>query len=251
MRRDIENQLSIMEQFADWAKKYGKDMFPFEQIKEYRRKLKRIYSALEENCSVAAYGESQVGKSYLMSSLLSSPGKPFVITNNGVDYSFIDDINPSGGNTTKTESTGVVTRFTVKENDPGMKDYVRVKNLTVADIIMLLTDTYYKDIKVDVDKSLRYDQINSQINDLQQIWKGKQRIVQEILTEDDVEDICDYMKEILGNSAASVAQSDFRNIISKNIQYVSADKWVKVFGLLWNNNSEMDRFSHSSLENTV
>ena len=176
-----------------------------------------------------------------MSSLLSSPGKPFVITNDGKDYSFIDDINPSGGNTTKTESTGVVTRFTVKNSNPKMKDYVRIKNLTIADIVMLLTDTYYNDIKIDVSKSLKYDEINNQIKDLQPIWAGRQHTFQEILTEDDVKDICDYIKDILGNSVASVLQSEFRSLITKNIQYIPSDKWVNVFSLLWNNNSEMNR----------
>lgn len=242
MRHDIENQLAIIEQSIDWAKKYGKeDTFPIEQMKEYRRVLKRYYSALEENCSAAAYGESQVGKSYLMSSLLSSPGKPFVITNNGHDYSFIDEINPSGGNTTKTESTGVVTRFTVSEGDLKMKDYVKVKNLTVSDIIMLLADTYYNDIKIDVSNSLRYDDINERIDKLQPIWVGKQCAVQEILTEDDIKDICDYIKDVLGSSAASVVQSKFRNVIGKNIQYIPSEKWTDVFALLWNNNPEMNR----------
>lgn len=96
-----------------WAKEHGKESFPCNTFKDWRRRLKRIYAALEEKCSVAAYGESQVGKSYLMSSLLSSPNSPFVITNGGKAYSFIDDINPSGGNNAKIESTGVVTRFTL------------------------------------------------------------------------------------------------------------------------------------------
>lgn len=42
-----------------------RSLFPYDVFKEYRRKIRRILSALEENCSAAAYGESQVGKSYL------------------------------------------------------------------------------------------------------------------------------------------------------------------------------------------
>ena len=35
MRYDIENQLAIIEQSIDWAKKYGKeDTFPIEQMKD-------------------------------------------------------------------------------------------------------------------------------------------------------------------------------------------------------------------------
>ena len=94
MLQDIEKHIALIDGSIAWAKEYDKESFPYEVFKEYRRKLRRIYSALEENCSAAAYGESQVGKSYLMSSLLSSPNSPFVITNAGKSYSFIDGLNP-------------------------------------------------------------------------------------------------------------------------------------------------------------
>jgi hypothetical protein len=101
--------------------------------------------------------ESQVGKSYLMSSLLSSPEAPFVITNAEKSFSFIDDINPSGGNNAKVESTGVITRFTLQKDNNLMKDYVKILNLSVVDIILLLTDSYYNDIKINPDNVLKYE----------------------------------------------------------------------------------------------
>ena len=114
MIQDIDNHISIINDSLAWAKEYGKDSFPTEQFREYRRKLSKIRKALISKCSAAAYGESQVGKSYLMSSLLSSSEHPFVIENNGQEYSFIDELNPSGGNNAKIESTGVITRFSIK-----------------------------------------------------------------------------------------------------------------------------------------
>lgn len=47
-----------------------------------------------------------------------------------------------------------------------MKDFVRVKNLSVADIIMLLADSYYNDLKINPDSILRYDDINARLNSL-------------------------------------------------------------------------------------
>ena len=73
MLQDIEKHIALIDDSISWAKEFDKESFPYEVFKEYRRKLRRIHAALEENCSAAAYGESQVGKSYLMSSLLSSP----------------------------------------------------------------------------------------------------------------------------------------------------------------------------------
>lgn len=161
MIQDINSQIAVIERSIEWAKKFGKDSFPVEELKEYRRTLRRIANSLEENCSAAAYGESQVGKSYLMSSLLSTADSPFVITNDGKEYSFIDALNPSGGNTSQTESTGVITRFTINNDNETMKDFVKIKNLSVSDLLMLLVDSYYNDLKLDSSKVLLHDAINA------------------------------------------------------------------------------------------
>jgi len=241
MVQNIKLQISIIERSIAWANKYGKDTFPIEGLKEYRRRLKKIYDSLEENCSSAAYGESQVGKSYLMSSLLSTPESPFVITNKDKTYSFIDKINPSGGNTSKTESTGVITRFTINNNNEAMKDFVKINNLTVADIIMLIVDSYYNDLKIDTSTVLKYDEINKEIIGLNHLWSDKTTVVQSFLTEDDVMDVCDYVTDIVGNNAISITHSDFKKVIPLIIQYVSCDNWTKIFCLLWNKNPELNR----------
>ena len=154
---DIQTGLGLIQESLKWADTYGKESFPRDVFKNYRRKMKTIGEALSENCSAAAYGESQVGKSYLMSSLLSSPNAPFVIENKGRQYNFIDEINPSGGNVSKNESTGVITRFTLRKGNEKMKDFVKVKNLSVIDIILLITDSYYNDLKINPDSVLKYE----------------------------------------------------------------------------------------------
>lgn len=239
MLQDIERHIDIIDKSLAWAKDFKKDSFPYDVFKEYRRKLKRIRKALSEKCSAAAYGESQVGKSYLMSSLLSSPDMPFVITNGGKDYSFIDEINPSGGNNAKVESTGVITRFTLQNNDDSrMKDFVRISNLSVVDIILLLTDSYYNDIKIAPDNVLKYDDINKQLDQMEALWSS--HVVQhDKIDEDDIKDIYDYIHDIIGNVASGVIQSNFFKIIASVIKYVAYDKWVDVFSLLWNRNAEI------------
>ena len=220
MLQDIKQHIDLVDGSIAWAKEFGKESFPYDVFKEYRRKLKRIYAALEENCSAAAYGESQVGKSYLMSSLLSSPNSPFVITNAGKSYSFIDDINPSGGNNAKIESTGVITRFTLSQGCSTMSDFVKVRNLSVVDIILLLADSYYNDIKINQDSVLRYDDINKALEDMNGLWASK-IVVQNEIDEDDVKDITDYIHDVIGNAAAGVNQSNFCKIVAPVIQYVS------------------------------
>ena len=238
MIQDIEKHIELIESSIAWAKEFGKDSFPVSVFKEYRRKLRKIRSALEENCSAAAYGESQVGKSYLMSSLLSSADSPFVIQNGGRSYSFIDELNPSGGNNAKIESTGVITRFTISKGEHSMSDYVKVRLLSVVDIILLIADSYYNDIKLNPDTILKYDEINKALEGMSGLWNAKIKQQSEI-DDDDIKDIHDYIKDVIGNNAASVYQSNFCKIVAPVIQYVSYDKWVEIFSLLWNKNAEM------------
>ncbi len=238
MIQDIDKHLELIDRAIVWSEKFRREAFPVNVFKEYRRKLRRIHSAVEGNCSAAAYGESQVGKSYLMSSLLSSSDAPFVIQNSGKSYSFIDEINPSGGNTNKIESTGVITRFTISKGDSPTKDYVRAKLLSVVDIILLIADSYYNDIKLDTDKILKYTDINSSLDGISGLWRSRV-VVQSEITEDDIKDICDYVKDVIGNNAVSVIQSNFCKVVAPVIQFISYDNWVEIFSLLWNKNEEM------------
>lgn len=240
MIQDIDNHISIINDALSWAKEFGKESFPVEQFKEYRRRLSKIRKALSGNCSAAAYGESQVGKSYLMSSLLSSSDSPFVIENNGREYSFIDELNSSGGNNTKIESTGVITRFTINKNEGLRPNQIKIVNLTVVDIILLLVDSYYNDIKINLDTTLSADAINRELESLAVLWNGR-RIQHNTICEDDIRDINDYIKDVIGNNAAAIYQSNFCRTIAPVIQYVSYDKWVDIFSLLWNKNSEINR----------
>ncbi len=240
MIQDIDKNIAIVNDTLRWAKEYGKESFPVDQFKEYRRKLSKIRKALTGNCSAAAYGESQVGKSYLMSSLLSSAEHPFVIEYAGREYSFIDQINPSGGEKKKIESTGVVTRFTIRKGDHVLKDCVKIENLSVIDLILLLADSYYNDIKIDVETSLTSEAINRELDSLAHLWAGK-TVQHQIITEDDIRDINDYIKDVIGNNAAAVFQSNFCRVIAPVIQYIPYDKWVDVFSLLWNKNPELNR----------
>lgn len=238
MLQDIDRHIEIVNEALKWAETHKKKSFPAEQFKEHRRKLKRIRRSLVSNCSAAAYGESQVGKSYLMSSLLSSADQPFVIENEGRYYNFINDLNPSGGNNAKIESTGVITRFTLKRDKGKAPGLIKIRNLSVPDIVLLLADSYYNDIKINQETVLRYDQINQELENMAGMWLGTKKVY-DIITEDDIKDINDYMREVVGNAAAGVNQSNFAKTIAPVIQNIPPDKWSAIFSLLWNKNAEV------------
>ncbi len=246
MIENIDKHLSLVGESVDWATKYNLAAFPYGNFKEHRRRLCKIRSALAEKCSAAAYGESQVGKSYLMSSLLSSPGAPFVIKNGDREYSFVDDINPSGGNNSKTESTGVVTRFTISKSAENHDGLVKVRLLSVTDLILLMTDSYYNDIKLNSEGKLKYDDINAELVSLQEKWSAGS-VRQTVVSEDDVKDIIDYVKDVIGNGAVNVCQSNFCSVVASLIEKIPCSAWTDVFGLLWNRNAEISRLFSSLL----
>ena len=234
---DIDKVLLVIDKSIKWAEEYNVSAFPYETFRKSRRELKRMRYALSENCSAAAYGESQVGKSYLMSSLLSSQSSQFRISDGtGGSYSFVDDLNPSGGNTSKEESTGVITRFTINCTNEKMRQFVKIKTLSVVDIVLLLADSYYKDVKIDTNSVLDKNTINDSLsafsnNSIDKSYK------QSYLEEDDIYDIQKYFEDIIGNSAVNVIKSDFCVKIAPVIKYYKPEKWGSIFALLWNNNS--------------
>lgn len=243
---NIDEQINIIQSSLEWANKYNKGAFPKREFKEYRRQARKIKYSLVNRCSIAAYGESQVGKSYLMSSLLSTPDCPFEIKFNNKAYSFVNEINPSGGNSTEIESTGVITRFTTESKNSHDKDLVKIQNLSIADILMLIVDSYYSDVKINAKKSLTSEQINLELLKFKEIWKSNKH-VQIVLDEDEIRDIQDYLIEVVGVSASSVINSNFFDMVSENIKYISADSWPELFELLWNKNENFSRIFRTLL----
>ena len=239
MKNNIDKQIDLINKSFDWSDSYNEGAkVNFEVMKDYRRQLKKIKFALEENCSAAVYGESQVGKSYVISSLLSSPDKPFLITDGERQYSFINEINTSGGKNVENETTGIITRFTTRCDNPQMAHYVKIRTLSIIDIILFLTDSYYKDININTYNVLTSEDINKQLSSLC-LSQVKHNYSNPYLTEDDILDIQEYLVEKIGNNAISVIKSDFAKTISEYIQHIPPKNWKNIFSLLWNNNQSM------------
>lgn len=234
--QDILTHLDIIKESIAWAEKYGKESFPQNELAQMRRRLKTIHNALDRNCSAAAYGESQVGKSYLMSALLSSNDSPFTISDGEREYNFIDELNPSGGNNSKKEATGVITRFTLQSNLAAPVGYVRLELLSVTDVVMMLVDAYYNDIKTDADTALSNDDINNHINAVS-ISPNRQNYI----CSDDIADIVDYIKENVGVKANAVVNSKWGEVAAYKIEMVEPQNWNDLFSILWNNNEYFSR----------
>lgn len=239
MEKTILAQLEIIEKSNEWIKSSlngEKQKNAYRKMVDCRRKLNKKKFALESNPAAAMYGESQVGKSYLISSLLSEDGKPFGTTNEeGVFYNFIEEMNPPGGG---NESTSLVSRFSVNYKPINPKFPVKAILLSPADIVLVLCDSFYNDIKADHNFILQPDQINSEIEILKENFNNRQTI-QKVFEEDDVLDMQDYFRENFSSKANNVIFSNFFEEISLLISKAKPNEWKDIFSLLWNKNEKI------------
>jgi len=238
MEKTIQKQLEIIEKSNTWIKNSlegNKAKEAYRNMVDCRRKLNKKKFALEGNPAAAMYGESQVGKSYLISSLLSEEGKPFSITDeNGGVHNFIEEINPPGGG---SESTSLVSRFSINYKPVNPKFPIKAVLLSPADIVLVLCDSFYNDINLKKSQEVHFlstDEINAEVSQLKDRFKNRQS-QQKFFSEDDVLDMQDYFADYF-QTADKVIDSNFFDEISLLISKAKPDEWKDIFSLLWNNN---------------
>lgn len=237
MEKNIIKQLNLIESANDWVKSSlegEKQKNAHHNLVNYRRLLKKKKLALEGNPAAAIYGESQVGKSYLISSLLTEESKPFSIAGEGLpNYNFIEEINPPGGG---SESTSLVSRFSVKFKPHNPQFPIQANLLTPIDLVLVLCDSFYNDIKSVHELTLSSEQINSEVEKIIINLIGTQH--QSILGEDDIWDIRDYFKDYLPK-AFNVLDSCFFDKTSLILSKCNPNEWKNIFSLLWNKNEKI------------
>lgn len=235
---NIQKQLEVIEKSKVWiysSLEGNKQKEAYRNIVNCRRKLNKKKFALEGNPAAAMYGESQVGKSYLISSLLSEEGNPFSITDeNNVVHNFIEEINPPGGG---SESTSLVSRFSVNYKPINQQFPIKAILLSPADIVLVLCDSFYNDINLKISQNIHFlsiDEINSEVVQIK--YKLEDRETQQVVfAEDDVLDMQDYFAEYF-QKADKVIDSKFFEEISLLISRAKPNEWKDIFSLLWNRN---------------
>lgn len=234
----IDNHLVYLKQSINWIATHlegERKRKAYDYLVKCRRKLNRIKFALEENPATVMFGESQQGKSYLVSSLLSTVDKPFTVLDEKKKkkYDFITEINPTGQG---AESTSLVTRFSINSSSP-FGDYpVKLKLLTVSDIILVLCDTYYNDLKEH--NYISVDEIQRKLTNFSSKYQNTEG-VQKYLGEDDILDIEDYFDKYFVSKAPYIKDSDFFYIVSQFISKVESAGWCDIFSILWNENPHL------------
>src|SRR6516162_3332713 len=148
----------------------------------------RLAKAIDRSMCVGVFGPSQAGKSYLISALARRGTEPAMVAFEGVTpgLDFVRQINPEGGR----ESTGLVTRFSMR-SIPAPPGYpVAVRLLSQSDLVKILGNTYLLDCELD-------DEHIPEESDLSALVAKARTLTASApgLSEEDVWDIREYFEQ--------------------------------------------------------
>jgi hypothetical protein len=213
-------------------------------IKNSQNTLNKLYNKIDAKPVIAIFGASQVGKSYLIKNLLSKYNSPFVINFKDKEYDFLKEINPPG---VGAESTGVVTRFTI-DNNLIFEDYpIQVKILSPKDILIILIDSYYSDIKkVNLEYSTK--EINTKLNFYESKYKEKKH---NIISEYDVLEIKEYFENHLSKNALifeTFKETRLFERIGKIIGGFDYNEWEEIFKIVWNSDNNISNLFNKLID---
>ena len=110
----------------------------------------KLAAAVDRPMCVGVFGPSQAGKSYLISALARRGTHPLIADFDGVaeGLDFVRQINPEGG----AESTGLVTRFSMRHVPTPQGFPVAVRLLSQADIVKIIGNSYFSDCDLSEEK---------------------------------------------------------------------------------------------------
>jgi hypothetical protein len=114
-----------------------------QQLKKSVIAARKAAAAVDRPMCVGVFGPSQAGKSYLVSVLARDKETPLMAKfgDLGRDVDFIREINPGGDR----ESTGLVTRFSIRQEPSPAGSPVVLRMLSETDIAKILGNSFFLD----------------------------------------------------------------------------------------------------------
>ncbi len=253
IKNQTQEAVEIINQGIEWSNNFLKAEQKTEvkyEIKKYRRTLKKIREVVTENPSLALFGASQVGKSYMANNLLFDEDNKLMIFNylgkEGFNDStrpierdlidFIKYINPEGN---QNEATGAITRFSSSVEIDAKKLPIKVKIFSIKDVISVLCDTYYYDYQ-DSKPAAKLDELKMFCETL--TTHTHKNTKQKYISDDDIYEIQEYLDKYFIDKplVINLKDTNYWDILADNIENIEIDKLINVFGILWNNHQEIN-----------
>lgn len=203
-------------------------------LKKARRNLKKVHKASSKRPAVAIFGQSQVGKSYLVQNLTKPANDTYLqieVLGKDQPANFLTDMNPIGGK----ESTGTVTRFTLDKGQ-GTKDYpFKVELFEELDIAAILVNAYLSDIK-----DISYERSSENTETVSKLFSNfiSNQNTEQGITEDDVHLFSSYIQNNFNGSILvnDLIDAGYFTELIQNLTKIPFESRVKVLELLWNKN---------------
>lgn len=242
---NIAKQIDNINKSLEWIRNHHPEQYEtrFLQLVECRKVLKNMLAAEENNPGIAAFGKSQVGKSYLIGCLLQDNGTPFLVKAGSREYDFVKSVNPPSAEGGGRESTGVVSRFSSFKRNP--KAYsaeypVLVKSFSLTDIIIMLADDYFNDFK---DYKLADStEIDELCNRLHEMYSVKPFVEHPVIGADDVLYMKDYFARHINNAQTfNSNRVAFFDRLALIIDRVPIDEYLSVFSNIWDKDININR----------
>ena len=137
----ISESLSSIQKFEHWTLSNGLSGEYSRLIGDTKFVLKKLQSASKRKPCIGFFGESQVGKSYLVGNLLSQQGEKLMVSHHieGEPHNFLKKLNPNK----QAEATAIVTRFTTDNINNYSGDKFFVELLTPGELLRCLYEGFY------------------------------------------------------------------------------------------------------------
>jgi hypothetical protein len=201
-------------------------------LREFRKfgiAANKLAAAVDRPMCVGVFGPSQAGKSYLISALARHGTHPLIADFDGVPegLDFVRQINPEGG----AESTGLVTRFSMRHLPTPQGFPVAVRLLSQADIVKIIGNSYFSDCDLSEEKIPDAARIQSVVEKA----RGAKSVTGPGLTEEDVWDIQDYFeRQYKGEEIIrALSAGGYWDALAEIAPRAPLSARTELFGLLW------------------
>jgi len=247
--KNTQELITVVNEGVQWVAQHLKDEDKADtnyKIKQYRRQLKKIKAVVTNKPTIALFGASQVGKSYMANNLLYNKENKLMVHNhqgtdnasniqNEQEIDFLVYLNPEGGG---KEATATVTRFTADQEDDPNKLPVKVRLFDAKDVVCILCDTYGSEFK-DSNTLSNKEKIQAHIDFIKSL---RSPTTQEILSDDDIYEIKEYLERYWDKQQyflENLKEMGFWDFLADHIKYIAQANWVQVLEILWNHHSEI------------
>ncbi|MDF7671033.1 virulence factor SrfC family protein [Orbaceae bacterium ESL0721] len=196
-------------------------------LRRLRNRAKRLGDVSTKSVAVGFFGLSQAGKSYLISALAADENGKLETVVEGEKLDFIAHVNPTGNG---KEATGLVTRFS-RTAKGGIPNYpLELKIFKEIEVVKILVNSYFKDFdQQKVANKIEFSMINQLLTDAE---NSKQLTAVSGVSEDDIVDLYDYVKDNFGNSVGHL-NGGYWERITNLTPYLPLAKRGELFSVLW------------------